>query len=590
MATVRYGQYLRDVSHIAQSISYNMLSPKIARNESGGIIPHVHPPVKLQGLDIYRLLKNYTQGRFLEQLKAVTPIAVYLMLFQLIILNQAVQDSWSITFGLFGVIVGLMLFMEGLTLGLMPFGETIGNLLPKKTTLPGVLTIAFLLGVGVTFAEPAIGALKTAGQIVDPQKAPYLWVLLNDWSGVLVFVVGGGVGLAAVLGTLRFIHDWSLKPMIYASLAPGLLLTVYALTDPHLEAVLGLAWDCGAVTTGPVTVPLVLSLGIGIASSAGKGSSKLSGFGIVTLASIFPVVGVMCLAIFVRNTVSVEEVLAIAKASSQLNVVIPWYEKSPGVDVVLGFRAILPLVLFLVLVLKLMLKEKIKNAGMVFYGIGLTIAGMCIFNLGLTYGLSSLGGQTGGLLPGAFTKIPAVELSPIYMYVLGLIIALAFAWVLGFGATLAEPALSALGNTVENLTQGVFKKSLLINSVSLGVAFGIAIGLAKVIFEIRLAFLLIPFYLFGLVLTYFSSEEFVNIGWDSAGVTTGPITVPLVLSMGLGVGGAVGVVEGFGILSAASICPILSVLITGLLVKMKNRRAERALAEQGSDETVAVTL
>ena len=590
MATVRYGQYLRDVSHVAQSISYNKLSPKISRDESGNIIPHVHPPVRLKGVDVYRLLKNYTQGRFIEQLRAVTPIAVYLMLFQLLILHQSVQDSWSITFGLFGVIIGLMLFMEGLTLGLMPFGETIGNLLPKKTTLPGVLTIAFLLGVGVTFAEPAIGALKTAGQIVSVEKAPYLYTLLNDWSGVLVLVVGGGVGLAAVLGTLRFIHDWSLKPMIYASLAPGLLLTLYALTDPHLEAVLGLAWDCGAVTTGPVTVPLVLSLGIGIASSAGKGSSKLSGFGIVTLASIFPIVGVMCLAIYVRNTVSVEAIVAAAQASSQVGAVLPWYETSPGVDIVLGFRAILPLVLFLVLVLKLMLKENIKNAGMVFYGIGLTIAGMCVFNLGLTYGLSSLGSQTGGLLPAAFTKIPAVELSPIYMYALGLTIALAFAWVLGFGATLAEPALNALGNTVENLTQGVFKKSLLINAVSLGVAFGIAIGLAKVIFELRLAFLLVGFYLFGLVLTYFSSEEFVNIGWDSAGVTTGPITVPLVLSMGLGVGGAVGVVEGFGILSTASICPILSVLITGLLVKMKNRRAERELADNGQDETVAVTV
>lgn len=580
MTTVRYGQYLRDASVEAQSISYNMLAPKIARDASGAIVPHVPAPIKLKGLDIYRHLKNYTQGRFIEQLKAVTPIAVYLMLFQLIILNQTIEGSLSITLGLFGVIFGLMLFMEGLMLGLMPFGETIGNLLPKKTTLPGVLTISFLLGVGVTFAEPAIGALKTAGAIVDVEKAPYLYTLLNDWSGILVFVVGGGVGIAAVLGTLRFIHDWSLKPMIYAALAPGMALTVYALNDPYLETVLGLAWDCGAVTTGPVTVPLVLSLGIGIASSAGKGTSKLSGFGIVTLASIFPVVGVMCLAIFVRETVSPEEIIALAKGASQAGDALPWYETSPGVDIVLGFRAILPLVLFLVLVLKVMLKEKIKNAGMVFYGIGLTIAGMCIFNLGLTYGLSSLGGQTGGLLPAAFTTIGAVESSPIYAYILGLIIALVFAWILGFGSTLAEPALNALGATVENLTQGVFKKSLLINAVSLGVACGIALGLAKVIFEIRLAFLLLPLYLLGMVLTYFSTEEFVNIGWDSAGVTTGPITVPLVLSMGLGVGGATGVVEGFGILSTASICPILSVLITGLLVRAKARKAEKLLLQE----------
>ena len=182
--SVRYGQYLRDASHIARQISYNLLTPKIKRDENNKIIPHVHPPVKLQFMDVYRLLKNYIQGRFMEQFKAVVPLAIYLMLFQLLILNQVVEDSWSITFGLFGVIVGLMLFMEGLKLGLMPFGETIGHTLPQKSTLPVVLTVAFLLGVGVTFAEPAIGSLKTAGQIVSVEAAPYLYTLLNDWADI----------------------------------------------------------------------------------------------------------------------------------------------------------------------------------------------------------------------------------------------------------------------------------------------------------------------------------------------------------------------------------------------------------------------
>ena len=162
-------------------------------------------------------------------MKAVVPLAAYLFLFQILILRQGVLDHWVITAGLIAVILGLMIFMEGLKLGLMPFGEIIGHTLPKKSKLGVVLLIAFLLGIGVTFAEPAIGALQAVGSIVDVKKAPYLYTLLNNWTGALVLVVGMGVGLAAVLGTLRFLNGWSLKPMIYLTLVPTLGLTVFCM-------------------------------------------------------------------------------------------------------------------------------------------------------------------------------------------------------------------------------------------------------------------------------------------------------------------------------------------------------------------------
>ncbi|ABK42630.1 protein of unknown function DUF1538 [Magnetococcus marinus MC-1] len=586
----RYGDYQREATIERNEISYNNLTPKLERDEQGHYKPYSPPPVKLRSVDVFKLLKPYISVRFMDQLKAVVPLAIYLALFQFFVLRQLVQDSFSITAGLFAVCLGLMFFMEGLKLGLMPFGEVIGNTLPKKSPLPVVLLIAFLLGIGVTFAEPAIGALKQAGQIVSVERAPYLYTLLNDWSGVLVLVVGGGVGLAAILGTLRFLYGWSLKPMVYLSLAPALALTMYASGNPELTKILGLAWDCGAVTTGPVTVPLVLSLGIGIAAAAGKGDSGLSGFGIVTLASIFPIIGVLILSLVVANTVTPEEIIAAAKIASAAAPVgpAPWYESSPGVEVILGIRAILPLVLFLYLVLRYLLKEQVKNAGEITYGITLTIVGMCVFNLGLTYGLSALGEQSGSLVPASFIEIKIAAAGmytaygPIYSAIVGMILSLGFAWVLGFGATLAEPALNALGATVENLTNGVFKKQTLMIAVSIGVAFGLAIGLAKLIFELPLQWLLIPSYALGIILTYFSTEEFVNVAWDSAGVTTGPITVPLVLAMGLGFGNAVDALEGFGILSMASICPILSVLITGLWVRYRAKTQAKAATHAGS--------
>lgn len=582
---IRFGDYVHEVSAYQYEISYNDLAPKVETDASGEILPVKQGKLTLKPSEIFHVLKPYLSVRFMDQIRAVFPLAVYLFLFQIIVLRQAVQDSWEITGGLFAVIIGLMLFMEGLTLGLMPFGETIGKRLPVKSPMPVVLGIAFLLGVCVTFAEPAIGALQQAGKIVDVNKAPYLFALLNEWAGVLVLMVGAGVGIAAILGTMRFLRGWSLKPMIYLALTATISLSVAAMLNPDLRTVLGLAWDCGAVTTGPVTVPLVLSLGIGVASSGGKGESSLSGFGIVTLASLFPIMGVLILSLYLGATITPESIIAGAAVASAAAEATPqWYEVSPGVDVVLGVRAIVPLVIFLFLVMKVVLREKIRNGGMIAYGIVLAVLGMCTFNVGLTYGLAALGAQSGGLIPAAFVQLGAVEGSPLYSYGLGIGIAFIFAWILGFGATLAEPALNALGTTVQNLTNGAFKKSMLMYSVSFGVAFGIGLGVIKLIFGFHLAFLLVPFYILGVILTIFSTEEFVNVAWDSAGVTTGPVTVPLVLAMGLGFGNAVNAVEGFGILSMASICPICAVLTMGLIVQAK---AKKAKASSPSPEPAA---
>ena len=158
-----------------------------------------------------------------------------------------VIDAAIIAGGLLAVMVGLMMFMEGLKLGLMPFGEVIGNTLPRKLPLAGVLTIAFLLGIGVTFAEPAIGALQVAGSLVDPVQAPYLFTLLNDRSGTTVLLVGLGVGLAAVLGTVRFLRGWSLKPLIFITLTPTLILSVIAFFNEDLTTIVGLAWDLSLI-------------------------------------------------------------------------------------------------------------------------------------------------------------------------------------------------------------------------------------------------------------------------------------------------------------------------------------------------------
>ncbi|MBB5021127.1 DUF1538 domain-containing protein [Desulfurispira natronophila] len=513
------------------------------------------------------ILAPYLWSKLRQQLQAVLPIVAYLFLFQLIVLQKGVSDALTISGGMIGVLLGLMLFMEGLRVGLMPLGEAIGAGLPKRQGLPLVLGFAFILGIGSTLAEPAIGALQSVGMGVDPQQAPLLYYMLAERSMLLALCVGAGVGVAVMLGIIRFIHGFSLK--FYAIPLVGILAlgTMVAALLPDVEYIIGLAWDCGAVTTGPVTVPLVLALGLGVSRVVcTRSDTGMSGFGIITLASLFPIAAVLILGIVLYWQ---GDYVAAAGAATLVT-----QESNALLDSLLGaLRAIVPLVTFLFLVQWLLIGERLRHLKEIVFGIVLTILGMALFNLGLLLGLVPLGDQVGSLVPATFSQVELdwlVEPHGALYGSLGIAVAILFAFFLGYGATLAEPALAALGEQVENLTNGAFKKRLLIQTVAFGVGSGIALGITKVIFNLPLSWLLLPAYGLLLVITVLSTETITNIGWDAAGVTTGPITVPLVIAMGLGVGSSVpGVVEGFGILALASVFPILSVLSMGLLVRAR---------------------
>lgn len=555
MGSIKYSKYLRETSRNYNRIKFNLLDH--APGEQRGMIDYtLH--------EALTIIKPYVKVRLNEQFNVVAPIALYLLLFQIIVMKQTVPDGVSIGLGLLGVVVGLMFFMEGLKVGLMPFGEAIGYYLPIKARKSIILVIAFILGIGATFAEPAIGVLKEAGKIVNPSKAPLLYAMLNQFSGYTVLAVSIGVGTATLLGIMMFIYGWSLKKLIYFSLAPTLVLTAYAFTDERLSQVIGLAWDCGAVTTGPVTVPLVLSLGIGVAGVIKhKHSNNIPGFGLVTLASMYPILAVLLLAVILNSIFPDAGASTVVVASAGE---ASWFS-SPGVQsVLLAFRAIIPLAVFLYIVQAIVLKERIRNASVIIYGLTLCVIGMSLFNLGLNFGLSRLGGMVGSMVPATYSSIDMVSDSPLYGVFIGLFISFLFAFFLGYGATLAEPALNALGLTVEKITNGAFRKKLVMFSVSLGVALGLSVGVLKIVFNIEIIYLLLPLYVLAAVLTVISEEKYVNMGWDSAGVTTGPITVPLVLAMGLGFANATNSLDGFGVLALASIFPILSVLSVGLYV------------------------
>ena len=599
------------------------------------------------------LLFPWARKKIMEQVSSVATIVVYLLFFQLVVLGSPLENSAYVAVGLALVVAGLAFFMEGLVLGMMPLGEVLGLKLPAHRGLFSILVFSFLLGVGATFAEPSIAVLKAAGATVKAWEAPLLFLLLNQKADFLVYSVGIGVGLAVVCGMMRIMYNWSLKPFIYVLVGIACLLTVVSYYNENLQHLLGLAWDCGAVTTGPVTVPLVLALGIGISRISGSGDSENAGFGVVTLASLFPILTVIILGWFYVGDVPAPMTEAqynseeMASATAILRSDLPTGSGETEFNVMETVKnsfsaaavAVVPLCLFLLLTL-LWIRQKLPRRDEIFLGIGFAVLGMGLFSIGIEWGLSGVGNQLGNTLPAAYKKIEfanqkieidnfdknlvqtAVDDSgkthqfyyryerdmvsvipwneenynaeekrynftptkgPLYGNegdLSGIIVVLLFAFFMGYGATLAEPALNALGSTVETITVGTFKKSLLMQAVAIGVGCGIFLGVAKIVWNIPLAAMLVPLYLILLVLSYFSTEEFVNIGWDSAGVTTGPVTVPLVIAMGLGIGQQSAVVEGFGILSMASVCPIMSVLSVGIFVN----RSRNVLLESSEDE------
>lgn len=606
------------------------------------------------------ILWPYFLDNLIDQLKSIWFIVVYLLLFQWLVLRLPIVYAGMIAAGTLMVILGLMFFMEGLRLGLMPLGETIGALLPRKSRVVAIVGFAFLLGVGATLAEPAIAVLKAAGASVRPEQAPLLYSLLNDYAGQLVAVIGGGVGLAVALGLLRFFHGWSLKALILPTVSLLGAVTFWAQDHPQMQHVLGLAWDCGGVTTGPVTVPLVLALGIGVCRMVGGSENRNAGFGIVTLASLFPIIAVLGLGLYhlgaadyhgaandpFARTAENREVAPIRAAESHsagftdaefqayrqtgeppphsrillldgdsrlehgrilhlapvvvLEKTVPqqralfdhalWDPASRlgqylGNALLSAAQAVVPLCAFLLLTLRLLLRAPLPHRQEILIGLAFALLGMSLFSLGISLGLTPLGAQLGGNIPATFTHItpwgmPGTQ-GPIFSYPFyGKLVAIVFGFFLGYGATLAEPALLAMGGTVENITAGALRKNQLMQSVAIGVGLGLAAGVCKIAYNLPLAYLLLPVYLVLLALTWVSTENFVNFGWDSAGVTTGPITVPLVLAMGLGLGGNVpGVIDSFGMLALASAGPILSVLGVGLFVTRAERRLELGPAD-----------
>jgi len=473
----------------------------------------------------------------------------------------------------------------------MELSHEVGIYLRPKSSWIFNLLVAFIIGTGVTMAEPAILALQAIGSILNVEETPYLYYVVNEFPTVLAMIIGVGVGAAVVIGFCKMRYGWQLRPLILMILLPTALLASLMSLDPDLQSMVGLAWDCGAITTGEVTVPVVVALGSGIAGT--ETDNPYAGLGIVTIGSLLPILTVQILSIFVWLVVPRDSITLKLPADHEA-----WYAQ-PGLhELKETLQITIPLILFLFFILLYVLKEKIPNVNLervfehdedyhfrvsqlggeepsvlgkinwLWFALFLTIIGLYMFNVGLTKGLSTLGYNVGSAVPKLFITKENVWGPALFDFYTGVNILFFFVFLLGYGATVAEPALEILGGEVEILSKGKFSKRLLVHSISLGVGIGVVVGLVRIIFHIQVIFFILPFYWLAIFLTFFSTEAILHVAWDAAAVTTGPVTVPLILGIGIAVATEVRAEEGFGILALASLFPIITTLISGLLIQI----------------------
>jgi nitrogen regulatory protein PII len=497
-----------------------------------------------------QLFTSLLKGSFRD----LIPIVIVILFFQLIIL-QTIPDNWQGTaIGLFIVGVGLAIFLQGLEVGVFPIGEKLASDFAKSGWHYWILGFGFLIGFGTTIAEPAL--------LVIAQKAASISNGRID-ANALRFVVAGSVGFAILVGVYRIIKG---HPIHYYIITGYVLVVSITFVTPH--EIVALSYDLGGVTTSTVTVPLVAALGIGLASNIKGRNPVIDGFGLIAFASLTPMIFVQIYGIYAFNFVEANAVSEIVVNSD-----VSAITQISFTAIVNGLLAIsldvLPILSIIFFFQYVILKKPLPIAQLrsVLGGFALVIVGLYAFVLGLEMGLFSLGETM------AYELTRLNDPNTIYL----------FAFSIGFATTMAEPALMAIAKKSKEISDGKIDDFILRLFVALGVAFGIALGAYRIIQGDFIQYYIIGGYLVVIVLTYFAPKYIVPIAYDSGGVTTSTVTVPLVAALGIGlatnIDGRSPLMDGFGLIAFASLFPMITVMAYGIISDRLSFKGHKQLTQ-----------
>ena len=504
-----------------------------------------------QPTPIYDRFKVYS-FTFFEDLRGSLmdlSIIIGIIAFYKFAILQTVPDNLPDMFvGLMLVALGLAFFLRGLELGIFPLGEDLSQRLAKLSTRTGIIVFAFVIGFATTVAEPALIAIANKAAVISNGDID---------AFTLRLVVAVSVGSAIVLGVVRII----LGHPIHWYIIGGYFLVLASTLFSPVEIV-GLAYDSGGITTSTVTVPLIAALGIGLSGSLKERNPLIDGFGLIAFASIMPMIFVQAYGIFAyKGAGQSNEPAAIEPAAT--GAAPGWW---PYVETLLeSIRDVTPVVAVILIFYLFVLRQPIANFAKRAAGFGLVVLGLYVFIIGLELGLFPIGQSIAVELAGS------QNLWLIY----------SFAFAVGFAATVAEPALTAIAGKAEEISEGSIKGTLLRGFVALGVGVGILLGAYRIIQGDSIVYYILVGYIVVIIMTFFAPRIIIPVAYDSGGVTTSTITVPIVAALGLGLASSIPgrdpLIDGFGLIAFASLFPMIAVLGYGISKREAIRFHERRI-------------
>ena len=480
-----------------------------------------------------------------EALISALPITVIVYLMSLTPWFQFTSvELVSFTIGAVMLVLGIGLFNMGADLAMTPMGAHVGSGLSKQRKLGLLLGVCFVLGMLITIAEPDLQVLATQVSAV-----------MN--GTVLVYAVGLGVGAFLIVAILRIVFRrplGNLLTLFYMLLfALALMLVVRG-----NESLLPLAFDSGGVTTGPITVPFIMALGVGVSSILGDSKSQDNSFGLVALCSIGPVLAVLVLGIFSTNDLSYSvpdySVSSDILGSFLHSLAHTAKEVATALGMIVAFFTVCQLT-FLRLPRKRLLRIAI--------GVLFTYVGLVIFLTGVNVGFMPIGYKMGFEL---------AKIDKTFLVVLGLI--------MGVLVVLAEPAIHVLNQQVEDVTSGAITRRAMITGLCVGVGAAIALSVVRIIFDFSLVYYVIPGYFISLGLSLFVPRVYTAIAFDSGGVASGPMTSGFILPFATGVcvsiqGEAAVLRDAFGVVALVAMAPLITIQLLGFRAIVTEKIAER---------------
>ena len=447
------------------------------------------------------------------------------------------------------IILGLSIFLMGVDLGIQPLGEQTGHALAEKKSLPLLLSIAFIVGFFVTVAEPDI-------QVFGDQIHS-IFNSVNKFH--LVFIISAGVGLLIMLGLLRTSLSMNIKLTLVV-----LYIIVFALAVFTPNEFRAIAFDSGGATTGPMTVPFILALGIGVSASfAGRGHDSADNFGLTGITSVGPIIAVLIYGIVLAH-LGLLEPTATSSALDADNLGFGIFLQIIPSVIHESALSIAPIVVMLVVFELLLIKRTVRTIVKLLIGLIYAFIGLSIFLVGVNGGFMETGLRIGMILG---TKAASGVGWFILLIVTGLII--------GAVVVCAEPAVWVLTEQVEALSGGAIKRKLMLVFLSCGASVAIGLSIWRALAGFSIMYILVPGYALALLLMIWCPKNFTGIAFDSGGVASGPITSTFVLSFTIGAGHAAGGSDAFGVIALVAMMPLISIQVMGIMYDRKVKSLER---------------